>query len=519
MTQSNGQDLAAQVAQLQQLREQGVLTEELYHAALAGLGLEPDAVFDLRGQRIDRQVNVAGDYVTLQVEPGASPQALRRTYLQRVAQQTRYLTLSGVDRKGVGDEGGGELRLSAVYTALLTRQPDPGFRLMASAEDAERLRATGVRLFEQEQREARQLSALEMLNHEPYLALLGDPGSGKSTFVNFVALCLAGEALGYEEANLALLTAPLPAEERDETPRPQPWDHSPLLPVRIVLRELAARGLPEPGQPVGGDTLWAFIVSELGETLAEYAPHLKGELLEQGGLILLDGLDEVPDPRRRREQVKQAVQGFADSFPRCRFLVTSRTYAYQRQDWKLDRFMTVVLSPFTPGQIARFVDGWYAHVGAIRGWDPADAQGRATLLKTAIQRSERLGELATRPLLLTLMASLHAWRGGSLPERREELYADAVDLLLDQWESPKVVRDAAGQPLVRQPSLAEWLKVDRAVVRAELDRLAFEAHRDQPDLAGMRSSWRPQTARPWPDRRSRSRSRPGQVARAMCICH
>jgi predicted NACHT family NTPase len=49
------------------------------------------------------------------------------------------------------------------------------------------------------------------------------------------------------------------------------------------------------------------------------------ELLRQGGLILLDGLDEVPDPSARREQIKQAVQGFADTFSSCRFLVTSRS--------------------------------------------------------------------------------------------------------------------------------------------------------------------------------------------------
>ena len=106
------------------------------------------------------------------------------------------------------------------------------------------------------------------------------------------------------------------------------------------------------------------------------------------------------------------------------------------------------------------------------------------MLKTAIQRSERLAELATRPLLLTLMASLHAWRGGSLPEKREELYADAVDLLLDWWESPKIVRDAGGQMLVRHASLAEWLKVDREKMRELLNELAYRAQATQPDLVG-----------------------------------
>jgi formylglycine-generating enzyme required for sulfatase activity len=473
MSESRREGLAARLAQLRTLYEQGLLSEANYRAALAGLGVDPFTVFDQRGQTVGAQVNVAGDYVyQRQVEAGLStdPESLHRAYLHRLVQQARRLPLAGVDPKSVSDESE-ELQLSAVYTALLTQRSEVDESLQEMPP--ERMEQKG-----------RRLSALEVLNREPRLVLLGDPGSGKSTFVNFVALCLAGERLGYEDANLAVLTAPLPPEGHEREPLPQIWDHGPLLPVRIVLSDLVARGLPDPAKPVRGDVLWTFIVSELGDVLQEYGSYLKTELLERGGLILLDGLDEVPDAHHRREQVKQTVQDFANTFPRCRLLVTSRTYAYQRQDWKLEGFTEAVLSPFTLIQITRFVDRWYAHVGAMRGLIAEDAQGRATWLTTAIERNKRLAELATRPLLLTLMASLHAWRGGSLPEKREELYADAVDLLLDQWESPKVVRDAAGQPLIRQPSLAEWLKVDRAAVRADLNRLAFEAHRDQPQLVG-----------------------------------
>src|SRR5262249_46161601 len=110
--------------------------------------------------------------------------------------------------------------------------------------------------------------------------------------------------------------------------------------------------------------------------------------------------------------------------------------------------------------------------------------GRATLLNQAIRRSERLQELAMRPLLLTLMASLHTWRGGSLPEQREELYDDAVSLLLDQWESQKLMPQPDGTYAIIQPSLREWLRIDPQAMRQTLNRLAFESHRDQASLVG-----------------------------------
>jgi formylglycine-generating enzyme required for sulfatase activity/predicted ATPase len=329
------------------------------------------------------------------------------------------------------------------------------------------------------------LSALAQLDRQQHLVLLGDPGSGKSTFMQFIALCLAGDALEHEGVNLALLTAPLPDDQGDDQDEAQPWQHGRLLPCLVILRDFAARGLPAVGETATANHLWQFITAELeAASLADFAQPWQQEWLDEGGILLLDGLDEVPQANQRRQQIKQVIEDFAATYPQLRIVVTSRTYAYQQQEWHLPDFATAVLAPFTPGQIRRFVNRWYVHLAPLRGWHSDDAQGRAELLKQAIFNSERLHSLAERPLLLTLMASLHAWRGGSLPEKREELYADTVDLLLDWWENQRVVRDARGEIVIIQPSLAEWLKIDREKVRRLLHHLAYEAHAAQPELVG-----------------------------------
>jgi formylglycine-generating enzyme required for sulfatase activity/tetratricopeptide (TPR) repeat protein len=448
--------------------------------------------------RVGSQINIGelilGDKITnfnliVQSADGTAidPLALRRSYLTSVFKTVGILQLSGVDPKSAS-EAQANLSLSAVYTALLTQTIETPIRWSKG-----RLQKNEDSQIENEtlRREGYQLSALDLLNRFHCLVLLGDPGSGKSTFVNFVALCLAGEALGHPEANLKLLTAPLPEDDDERSyrlekkPEAQPWVYRALLPVRVILREFAARGLPSPGQKVGAKTLWDFIAAELKDSgLEDYAPYLRKELQEKGGILLIDGLDEVPEAGLRRVQIKQCIEDFERNFPICHILVTSRTYAYQKQDWQLEGFNSATLAPFTRGQIRQFVERWYEHIAVIRKLNREDAKGRAELLKKAIFTSDRLFGLAERPLLLTLMASLHAWRGGSLPERREELYADTVDLLMDWWESPKQVRDAAGSLLVQQPSLAEWLKVDKKKVRDLLDEIAFKVHGAQPELTG-----------------------------------
>ncbi|MFZ4703984.1 MAG: formylglycine-generating enzyme family protein, partial [Candidatus Methylumidiphilus sp.] len=113
----------------------------------------------------------------------------------------------------------------------------------------------------------------------------------------------------------------------------------------------------------------------------------------------------------------------------------------------------------------------------------SDAEGKAALLKRTIARNDRLQELAEQPLLLTLIARLHTEKGGNLPEKRERLYAEAVDMLLTQWENLKVIDRANGDKIILD-SLSEWLKASPDDIRAQLDKLAFEAHRDQADMKG-----------------------------------
>jgi len=382
------------------------------------------------------------------VDVGAVDTELHRAYLSSVVARTQPVPLSAIVPSVVTD-GDRWLSVEAIYTPLLTIAPEDG-------------RVT-----------SRFLSAVAQLNLHPRLVLLGEPGSGKSTFARFLALCMAGETLDLPGANLRRLASSIPESSAQEE---EAWDHGALLPVWISLRDFAARGLPASGERTTAQQLWSYIEEDLNATgLGEYSPLLRRHLLSQGGLLILDGLDEVPEAESRREQVRQSIESFVRSFDRCRVLVTCRTYAYQNQGWRLPGFAEAVLAPFDEDQINHFIHRWFARAAALDLLRPEDAAERADRLLRGILGSDRLRELAEQPLLLSLMPSLFEWRGGNLPERREELYAEVVELLLYTWEVRRVTL-VAGTSIDGRSSLDEFLKIGPEPVLAALQELAYEAH-------------------------------------------
>jgi formylglycine-generating enzyme required for sulfatase activity/energy-coupling factor transporter ATP-binding protein EcfA2 len=382
---------------------------------------------------------------------GPAPEDLCRRYLTELGREANRLPWTIVEREYAHPERGEALGLSEVYTALDTTE-------MERVDREEELRRFMAQLA---QGEARRIPAQEMVNEEARLLILGDPGSGKSTFVNHLAYTLA-------QANLAPDPAPWLG-------RMDPWDHGLLLPVPVRLRTLAEEANGEGGGDASlllGHLHNNLRVWRLGGFWPVLEEAIRGE--EDGRLlVLLDGLDEVPTTLRGT--VVEAVQDFADRYRRHRYVVTCRPYAYVGQPHQLRGFREVTLAPFDEDQINHFIATWYRELARRERLSAHEAEEQTKRLQRAVQRGDLRG-LAQWPLLLTVMTLLHTFRG-QLPQDRTELYADAVDLLLRRWESR-----VSGEEGVLERLDMPGLKMSD--LEAGLYEVAFRAHRGAKEAEG-----------------------------------
>jgi formylglycine-generating enzyme required for sulfatase activity len=296
------------------------------------------------------------------------------------------------------------------------------------------------------------------------MVVLGAAGSGKTTFTNHLTYRLAK---AYVDG----------AAAKDLPKRLQG-----LLPVRLVLRKAAAH-LPLEAACGQGAMLWNALQDDLKVRLGEGAGLawrlLKEKLLGGECLVLLDGLDEVPEAGRRRACLLEALQGpegFLKGLPKTqRVVLTARPYAYANPDWQLQGCKVFNLAPLSPQQIGCFVKQWYLSVRGSVNLDLSEAGARAEQLAAVIAERSYLADLATRPLLLTQMAMVHSTRK-ELPEDRADLYEKTVDLLLVRWQ-----KSGVGDKLRVG---GQSVSVDAAPIRSVLAALAYQTHRRQHGAQG-----------------------------------
>jgi HEAT repeat protein len=244
--------------------------------------------------------------------------------------------------------------------------------------------------------------------------ILGDPGAGKSTLSRYVALSLIDPA-------------------GDEKLRRVFPDYVSLL---VELRSYA--GLRAAGKC---ETFLDFL-EYLGRTEGW---RLNVEALSQylktdgRAVVIFDGLDEIFDPEDR-ERITHQITGFASDYPKARIIVTSRVIGYRRKILTDAGFTHFTLQDLDEKQVESFITRWYHLALSDR---PDEAQARRKRILRAFSDSASIRQLASNPMLLTIMAIIGKHQ--ELPRERWKLYDHAASVLIQHWDINKHLKEQAIQ--------------------------------------------------------------------------
>lgn len=439
------------------------------------------ATFDQHGQQVQQQVNAGRDafdingdanivgsynlvqlYKVYQTAPGKPRLAeaefgkVLADYLGWVRREygrTRLHGLQNLQQTGALDKP-----LTTIYTSLRVQHHpavEPGGELRQR-------RGQRQDTPEMEQRELPPLDMADLLTLGERIAIIGKAGSGKTTYLAFVASTLAGALLGQ------------PLDVRLKPPQPDGVLPVPLLaPLRFwqVYREQCQQvnryDKPEAGT-LGAFLLWFLKARYKNFDAAEdfFERLLRGG---KGALILLDGLDEVVQVEERRVVRDEVERLLTSQYPGNRCLVTAREAGYRDAPFGSD-FILCRVQPLNQEQIAALVGAWCAQIYA----QPHDGEVACKDLVGVIARlnaeRERRGQpaLIDTPLLVTMVVSVKYSRY-ELPRERAKLYDACVDVILNSEYTGR--EDDAG---ARQGVVNAGGPPDKQ--REWLSYLAFQMH-------------------------------------------
>lgn len=279
------------------------------------------------------------------------------------------------------------------------------------------------------------------------LVVLGDPGSGKTTLVRWIATSYLLRLKQNQDWRVIPDVSTLPDKD--------------LLPVIIRCRDFDNTTIQGPLDRILTQT---FRRTELSDSeSAALLTILKRKLFQGDALLLIDGLDEIVDSISRIRFCQQLEQIHV-AYPKAPIIVTSRIVGYKELGYRIGRgFEHLTFVDLSKEDKDDFARRWCALTEP-----PERRADTANELIHDIHSADRIERLTGNPMLLTTLALVKR-KIGSLPSRRADLYWDALEVLLN-W------RREIDEPIDHREALPQleyiaYAMCDRGVAQLREDEL------------------------------------------------
>jgi formylglycine-generating enzyme required for sulfatase activity len=300
------------------------------------------------------------------------------------------------------------------------------------------------------------LGSFDVATSANRLIFVGDPGSGKSTFAQYLALFLAELQLNTEKGF--------------STDTESRWPHGPLTPIFIDIRKFVDRDdFPNVDLPITIEYFWHYVSNFLLGLNNKFSHELLDDLIAGRALVIFDGLDEAFAPRgvlhgqeKRIQQLCEFIKKLGKKFSKSRLIVTTRPHEFisVQKEFVKYGFKIAHMEKLQTKQMLLLARNLYASVGLSQ----IDAELKAKQLNNELVSVSDF--LKNRPLFLTLMVMLSLNpKTKRLPSKKGSLLNESVFLLIDRWTKGRL----------SSTSLQELKQEDTREIFNSLENIAHRA--------------------------------------------
>jgi HEAT repeat protein/transcriptional regulator with XRE-family HTH domain len=237
------------------------------------------------------------------------------------------------------------------------------------------------------------------------LAIVGNSGTGKSTWLEQIALHIAEEKIGF--------------------------------PICI------------PASALRGKTLKDYLLTDW---LEEALPYLNPDAYQVSDIekaklrklfgtgkvwLLVDAIDEMSLPPEYDSRVEAIANEFTGWLSKPRILLTCRLNVWQTDNFALPNFQTYHTADFDDGQVNQFISSWFEKAGTQQ-------LGERLQYKLSESKREPIQDLVKNPLFLSMVCGVWQLNPEDFPKSKAELYGKFIEDFY-KWKEYKLRLDWSQQ--------------------------------------------------------------------------